>query len=72
MAGVIKKMLDEIIAKRSNGDITRMNLTKAKLILKGYNPDKFTENSEDDPEIIRKVKAVAQEMGVSINPLIRQ
>lgn len=66
MAGVIKKMLDEIIAKRSKGDITMMNLTKAKLILKGYNPGKFTNMSEDDPEIIQKIKVVAQEMGVNI------
>ncbi len=66
MAGVIKKMLDEIIAKRSNGNITMMNLTKTKLILKGFNPDKFTNTSEDDPEIIKKIKAAAQEMGVSI------
>ena len=66
MAGVIKKMLDEIIDKRSNGSITMMNLTKAKLTFKGLNPDKFSNTSEDDPEIIKKIKAAAQEMGVSI------
>ena len=66
MAGMIKKMLDEIIAKRSKGDVTMMNLTKAKLIFKGLNPDRFTNTSEDDPEMIKKIKAAAQEMGVSI------
>lgn len=66
MAGVIKKMLDEIIAKRSNGNITMMNLTKTKLILKGINPDKFLITSQDDPSIIQKIRLAAQEMGVSI------
>jgi len=66
MAGVIKKMLDEIIAKRSNGNITMMNLTKTKLILKGLNPDKFSVTSEDDPAMIQKIRLAAQEMGVSI------
>jgi len=66
MAGAIKKMLDEIIAKRSNGNITMMNLTKTKLILKGLNPDKYSITSEDDPAIIQKIRLTAQEMGVSI------
>jgi len=66
MAGAIKKMLDEIVAKRSNGNITMMNLTKTKLILKGLNPDKYSITSEDDPAIIQKIRLTAQEMGVSI------
>jgi hypothetical protein len=66
MAGAIKKMLDEIIAKRSNGNVTMMNLTKTKLILKGLNPDKFSATSGDDPAIIQKIRQAAQEMGVSI------
>jgi hypothetical protein len=66
MAGSIKRMLDKIVAKKSNGNITLQNLTKTKLILKGLNPDKFTITSADDPAIIEKIKMVALEMGVAI------
>ena len=66
MAGQIKKMLDEIIRQRSKGDTTLMSTTKTKLILKGFNPDKFTALSEDNPDVINKIRAVAAEMGVKV------
>jgi hypothetical protein len=66
MAGSIKKMLDKIISEKSKGSVTMMNLTKTKLILKGLNPDKFTQLSDDDPAIIQKVRIIAKEMDITI------
>jgi len=66
MAGKVKKMIDEIIFRKSNGNPTFMMATKTKLILKGLNPDKFTASSEDDPVMIQKVMAVAKDMGVQL------
>ena len=66
MAGQIKKMLDQIISKRSNGNALVISTTKTKLVLKGLNQDQFTANSEDNADIIKKVRAAAAEMGVAL------
>jgi len=66
MAGSIKRMVDKIIAQKASGNQTMINLTKTKLILKGINPDKFTDISEDDMAIIQKVRVIAKEMGVLV------
>jgi hypothetical protein len=66
MAGQVKKMLDLIILKRSNGNPVLETTTKTKLIMKGLNPEKFTISSPDDPAIVAKVKALAGELGISL------
>jgi DNA polymerase III sliding clamp (beta) subunit (PCNA family) len=66
MAGQIKKMLDQIIMQKSNGNPTLIAVTKTKLILKGLNPDKFTPLSEDNYDLIRKIRETAQEWGVRV------
>ena len=66
MAGKVKRMIDEIISQRSNGNPTFMLTTRTKLVLKGVNPDKFTAATEDDPAMIQKVMAVARDMGVKL------
>jgi hypothetical protein len=66
MAGKIKRIINEIISQRSNGNPTFILTTKTKLVLKGINPDKFTASSEDDPAMIQKVLAVARDMGVKL------
>ena len=48
MAGKIKKMIDDIIEERSKGNPAITEMTIAKLILKGLNPNKFDDNSSDD------------------------
>jgi hypothetical protein len=66
MAGQIKNMLDRIIEERSHGESVIASTTRAKMILKGINPDNFTSASEDDPLIITKVREIANEFGVTI------
>lgn len=66
MMGQIRRMLDTIIEKRAKGNPTIAMTTKTKLILKGFNPDKFDHNSPDDPEILAKVRQVATELGVTL------
>ena len=66
MAGSIKTMIDKIIEQRAKGNVTMINLTKTKLILKGINPEKFTTASEDDIAIIQKIRVIAKEMGVLV------
>ena len=66
MAGQIKTMLDRIIVARAKGDSVLMPLMKAKLILKGLDPDRFGPNTPDDPVVIARIKQIASELGVSL------
>ena len=64
MAGKIKSLLDAIIEKRSNGNPTLASTTKTKLILKGFNPDKYGPNSPDDPVVLKQIQNLAAKIGV--------
>ena len=66
MAGQIKKMLDQIIETRSQGELIIALTTRTKLVLKGINPDNYGSDSKDDPEIIARVKEIARELGVAL------
>jgi hypothetical protein len=58
-------MLDNIIQQRAKGNTAIALTTKTKLILKGVNPDRFSSTSEDDPQILAKVRVIAAELGAS-------
>lgn len=66
MAGKIKRMIDTLIEKRSNGNEVLKNTTRTKLIIKGFNPDRWTSQSEDDPAKIAELKQIARDMGVEL------
>jgi hypothetical protein len=66
MAGQVKTMLDRIVVERGKGDEVLAMLTKAKLILKGFDPDRFSLSTPDDPATIARVKQVARELGVTL------
>jgi len=66
MAGQIKKMLERIIDVRGKGDDVLRRLTRAKLILKGFDPARFTLTSPEDPDTVARVKQVARELGVTL------
>lgn len=59
-------MLDSILDQRSKGNATLRMTTKAKLALKGVNPDRFTSASPDDEAVMAKVRSIAAELGVHI------
>jgi hypothetical protein len=66
MAGKIRRMIDRVIADRSGGNPTLASTTKAKLIFKGFNPDRFTLQSDDDPVMIERLTKAAAELGVKL------
>ncbi|HQD25672.1 hypothetical protein [Methanoculleus thermophilus] len=59
-------MIDLIIEKRSNGYEVLKNTTRTKLIIKGFNPDRWTSQSEDDPAKIAELKQIARDMGIEL------
>lgn len=62
MAGKIKEIIETIIQERSKGNPAIAEMTKAKFILKGVNPDKFDRFSADDPVVIDKLFTIAEEL----------
>lgn len=61
MAGKIKKMIDMIIQERSKGNPAIAEMTKSKFMLKGLNPNKYDQFSEDDPEIIKRLLFISRQ-----------
>ncbi|MGH8726561.1 MAG: hypothetical protein ACREV9_00040 [Burkholderiales bacterium] len=66
MAGQIKKLIDNVVQARSKGNIALATITRAKLALKGINPDKYTDNSPDDAAIISKLQSIADDFNVRL------
>lgn len=66
MAGTVKRVLEAIVAARGQGNATFIEATRAKLILKGMNPAKFSETTPDDPAQVARARKLATEFGVSV------
>jgi hypothetical protein len=66
MPGEIKRVIDCIIERRSNGNAAVAITTKTRLVLKGINPDDYRADSFDNPVVLEKVKQLAKELGVAI------
>jgi hypothetical protein len=66
MAGKIKFMIDKIVQENAKGDKTIESTTKTKLILRGINPNSYSESSIDDPVILDKLEKFAKELNLKI------
>lgn len=64
--GRAKKLLDAIILKRSRGVGAIAKAIKVKIALKGINPDSLTEDTPDDPVLLRKLLNLAQSYGLRV------
>jgi hypothetical protein len=60
--GQIRRILLEIIEKRSKGNPLIANSIRAKLFMKGINVDRFGQDTPDDPKVLEKVKKLAMDM----------
>jgi hypothetical protein len=68
MAGQIKKLIDSVVQARSKGNAALATITRAKLAFKGINPDKYTDNSPDDPAVLSKLQSIADELNIKSAP----
>jgi len=66
MTGKIIELIDRLVELKSGGNPTVANTTRTKLLLKGINPKKYDSQSEDDPEVIKKIEHIAKEMGINL------
>ncbi len=58
MAGKIKQMIDAIIEQRTRNNPELSGVVRTKLMLKGVDPNRYTEASEDDPRIISILEGI--------------
>lgn len=61
-----KQLIDELIQKKANGDRFQASNVKMKLIFKGIIPDKITNDTPDDDEIISKIFEVANQFNITL------
>ncbi|MFP4622172.1 MAG: hypothetical protein ACLFM7_12735 [Bacteroidales bacterium] len=64
--GKAKKMIDELIEKKAQGNSFQVNNIKMKLMFKGIIPDEITEDTPDTEELISKIEGVAEQFEVSL------
>ncbi len=64
--GKTKLILDTIITQRSGGDPTVAKMIRTKFMLKGINPDTFSLETPDDPNLVKRLMDLAGKLGVRI------
>ena len=62
MAGKIKQMIDTLITQRAKDNSILAGIIRTKLMRKGIDPIKFTDQSPDDPAVIAKLEAHLKEL----------
>lgn len=65
--GRTKKLIDELIQKKSNGNAFQVSNVRMNLMFKGVLPDKIDDNTEDQEEIISKIFEVAKDFNITLN-----
>ena len=60
--GQCKQLIDEIIDLRTDGQPQLAGFVRATLIVKGILPDKYSDTTPDDPEMVAKLKAMASRL----------
>jgi hypothetical protein len=64
MPGEVKRIIDRIIEQRARGNDLLVHTTMAKLLFKGIDPSRYTNDTPDDPQILEQVKQIARDLGV--------
>lgn len=68
MAGKIRQMIDHVLDHVEKDNPMLARVIKTKMILKGINPARFTDQSEDDPAIIARLEEMMQAFSVAGEP----
>lgn len=64
--GTMKKLIDTIIKEKAMGNTFQELNIQMKLVLKGIDIRKITEETEDDPELLEKIYQVANDFNVNL------
>jgi hypothetical protein len=64
--GKTKLLLDSIITQRSGGDPNIAKVLRTKFMLKGIDPDAYSLDTPDNPNLLKRLKVLAANMGVNV------
>ncbi len=64
--GKAKDLINELIEKKANGNSFQESNIKMKLLFKGILPDKITDATPDNDEVISKIYEVANDFNVNL------
>lgn len=56
VSGNIKRLIDELITLRTQGNEALAHFVRAHLVMKGIQPDRYTDSSPDDPKVIAELE----------------
>jgi hypothetical protein len=62
--GRIRQMLDRILQPPAPGGSHRVMALRTKLLLRGIDPEAFTHQTPDDPDLLRQVEEIADRLGI--------
>lgn len=66
MAGQVHTLIDKLVQTRAKGNQTVANMVRTKLLLKGIKAQDWTPASQDDAEMLTRLRTIAKEMGVAL------
>ncbi len=64
--GKAKRLIDELIEKKAQGNSFQISNIKMKLLFKGIIPDKITDETPDNEEILSKIFEVASNFNIQL------
>lgn len=72
MPGTVRRIIDRIKDQRSSGNSVVALTVETRLVLQGFDPQRFEYDTPDDPGRLARIKEIAGEMGVEIGDLMAQ
>jgi transposase len=70
MPGTVRKIIDRIKEQRSSGNSVVALTVETRLVLQGFDPQRFEYQTADEPGRLARVQEVAEEMQVYIDDLL--
>lgn len=70
MPGTVRRIIDRIKDQRSSGNSVVALTVETRLVLQGFDPQRFEYDTPDDPGRLARIEEIAGEMGVEIGDLM--
>ncbi len=72
MPGTVRKIIERIKDQRAGGNSVVALTVETRLVLQGFDPQRFDYDTPDDPGRLARIQEVANEMSVDIDDILRQ
>lgn len=72
MAGTIRRIIDRIKEERSGGNPVVALTVETRLVLQGFDPQRFGDDADDDPARLARLRDIAAEMQINIDDLLAE